>query len=161
MSKTDPDIETRMKVFNRDHGRCFICGQFLSAYAFQPAPQAYALPRLGRTKPTQQSYYRVWVGDYGMPRTHPRPPQGIIRKRMAGQRLQRSPRERSSVQRIPRSRLPLEQLKKKNSPAPVVKTSVGLVHSVITPSLERSNPSLSLGGASVDAGHASSCHPCG
>lgn len=24
MSKTDPDIETRMKVFHRDHGRCFI-----------------------------------------------------------------------------------------------------------------------------------------
>ena len=34
MSKTDPDIETRMTVFNRDHGRCFICGRTLSAYAF-------------------------------------------------------------------------------------------------------------------------------
>lgn len=34
MSKTDPDIETRMKVFHRDHGRCFICGRTLSASAF-------------------------------------------------------------------------------------------------------------------------------
>lgn len=34
MSKTDPDIETRMKVFNRDHGRCFICGKTLNASAF-------------------------------------------------------------------------------------------------------------------------------
>lgn len=23
MSKTDPDIEIRIAVFNRDHGRCF------------------------------------------------------------------------------------------------------------------------------------------
>lgn len=36
MSKTDPDIETRMKVFNRDHGRCFICGKTLSAYNDHP-----------------------------------------------------------------------------------------------------------------------------
>lgn len=83
---------------------------------FQYAPQAYALTRLGRTEPTQQPDYRLRVGHDGMPRTHPRPAQGIIRKRMAGQRLQRSPRERSSVQRIPRSRLPLEQLKKKEQP---------------------------------------------
>lgn len=34
MSSTDPDIETRMTVFHRDHGRCFICGRQLSAYAF-------------------------------------------------------------------------------------------------------------------------------
>lgn len=34
MSKIDPDIETRMKVFNRDHGRCFICGRTLSSSAF-------------------------------------------------------------------------------------------------------------------------------
>lgn len=34
MSKTDPDIETRMKVFHRDHGRCFICGRPLSTSAF-------------------------------------------------------------------------------------------------------------------------------
>lgn len=34
MSKTNPDTETRMKVFHRDHGRCFICGKTLSASAF-------------------------------------------------------------------------------------------------------------------------------
>ena len=34
MSKTNPDIETRMKVFHRDHGKCFICGRTLSASAF-------------------------------------------------------------------------------------------------------------------------------
>lgn len=82
----------------------------------QSAPPSYALPRLGRTEPTQQPDYRVRVGNNGMPRTHPRPPQGIIRKRMAGQRLQRSSRRRSSVQRIPKSRIPLEQLKKKEQP---------------------------------------------
>lgn len=31
MSKTNPDIETRIAVFNRDHGRCFICGRTLGA----------------------------------------------------------------------------------------------------------------------------------
>lgn len=37
MSKTDPDIETRMKVFHRDHGRCFIeNGWLVSAYNDHP-----------------------------------------------------------------------------------------------------------------------------
>lgn len=83
---------------------------------FQSASPAYALTRLGRIKPTQQPDYRLRLGYDGMPRTHPRPPKGIIRKRVAGQRLQRSPRERSSVQRIPKSRLPIKQLKKKEQP---------------------------------------------
>lgn len=83
---------------------------------FQSSSPTYALPRLGRIKPTQQPDYRLRLGYHGLPRTHPRPPQGIIRKRLAGQRLQRSPRRRSSVQRIPKSRIPLEQLKKKKQP---------------------------------------------
>lgn len=78
MSKTDPDIETRMKVFPPRPRQMLYLRENVELLRFQPAPQAYALPRLGRTEPTQQSYYRVRVGHDGMPRTHPRPPQGII-----------------------------------------------------------------------------------